>query len=136
MVYRTISENLAESDSKEFEYQKNINLIVASGFREVENKKYQHLNLYGMYGLRLSSFVGVILGTGLFINNSLEREQELAGIVNPKKIRWGLMVGPQLYFGKVVTNLNFGWYFIDPFNDDGRSFQHIMPDTSSINVFL
>ncbi len=126
MAYRTIGKSQVETESREFEYQKNINLIFSGGFREVEDKKFNHWNLYGMYGFKWSSFASINVGTGLFINNSLEREQELAGIVNPKKIRWGVMVGPQLYFGKVVTNLNFGWYLIDPFNDDGRSYQHIM----------
>ncbi len=125
MIYRMINER-PQSDGEEFLLTKKMHLFIGSGFRETDDEQFQHWNLYGLYALPINEFISVGFGSALFFNGSLKREQEVAGIVNPSKIRWGVSAGPQLAFGQMAVNLNMGYYLIDPFNDDGRSFQHTM----------
>ncbi len=126
MIYRGWEVSEGKRGGAPFDLASRLNIVIGTGFREVQDEAFQHWNIYGIYNFRINDFIGIGAGSGIFVNGSVRREQELAGRTDPAMVRWGLSLGPQLTLDRVLVNLNFGAYLIDPFNDDGWPYQHMM----------
>ena len=125
MAYRRLRE-VEDALSGNFEQKKRFHVILGTGTREVQEENYRHWNTYVFYSLPIVKLVSFSAGSTLFYNSSLRQEQILAGVADPKTVRWGVMAGAQLHFKRLITNLHVGRYLINPFNDDGSGYQNIM----------